>query len=231
MAHEIEQKLKITFNNPVILETVFIHRSFVNEARQEKVYNNERLEFLGDAVLELITTRYLFDTYPEMEEGELTSIRSALVRKENLALIAKSLQLGKYLRLSFGEEKSGGREKDYILANTCEALIGGIYLDQGLEQTEKFITKYILPTLKQILKKKLHIDAKSAFQEYTQEVLKTTPYYKVLEDSGPDHDKIFIMGVYLGDKLVAKGKGSSKRKAEEEAAEKGLKKIRQGKKS
>jgi ribonuclease-3 len=226
MFKELEKQLGIVFEDKDLLQMAFVHRSFVNEHKQEQYKDNERLEFLGDAVLELIITEYLYKKYETAEEGELTNIRSALVRKENLAQVAQQLHLGKYLRLSRGEEQSGGREKDYLLANTFEALLGCLFLDRGLKICESFVHKHIIPTIKTILQKKLYIDAKSAFQEYTQDQLHITPIYKVLEDKGPDHDKTFIMGVFLNEKLIAKGKGSSKRKAEEQAAYKALQKIK-----
>ncbi len=226
MLKDVEKTIGFTFKQAAILEQIFTHRSLLNEAGNKDLQNNERLEFLGDAVLELMVTEYLFHTYPKAEEGELTSIRSALVRKENLALVARKLDLGAHLKLSRGEEKSGGREKDYILANTFEALIGGIFLDQGLVTAQSFIQTHLFPTLKTIIKKKLYIDAKSALQEYTQEYLKCTPAYKVIMDQGPDHDKVFIVGVYVKDDLIGKGTGSSKRKAEEAAAQKALAKIK-----
>jgi ribonuclease-3 len=229
MFKELEQKLGIVFHDQELLQTAFVHRSFVNEHKQQQYKDNERLEFLGDAVLELIITEYLYKKYKTAAEGELTNIRSAVVRKENLAKVAQKLNLGKYLRLSRGEEKSGGRTKDYLLANTCEALIGCLFLDQGLKVCEHFVHQYIIPTIKTILQKKLYIDAKSALQEYTQDKLHITPTYKVLEDKGPDHDKTFTMGVFLNEKLIAKGSGSSKRKAEEQAAYKALQTIKRKK--
>lgn len=225
MYSKLTSLIGFSFKDEKLLEMVFTHRSFVNEHKKQKVEHNERLEFLGDAVLELIITDYLFKKYPTAQEGELTSLRSALVRKENLAKTAKHLRLGEYLKLSKGEENSGGREKDYILANTCEALIGSIYLDRGVKKCEGFIKKHILSSLDTILKNKLHIDNKSALQEYTQERLKLTPVYKMITSAGPDHEKSFTMGVYFKDSLIAQGEGCSKRKAEEKAAEKALKKI------
>ncbi len=201
----------------------FIHRSYMNEHKDGSIGHNERLEFLGDAVLELVVTEYLYIHYPDHDEGEMTNWRSALVKGNNLANVALELDLGKYLSLSKGEEKSGGREKPYILANTVEALIGAIYLDQGYEKVHGFIHQFITRELESIIKEGLHIDAKSLFQEISQERLSTTPIYKVLEESGPDHEKHFLMGAYLSEELIGEGEGTSKQKAEEEAAKDALK--------
>ncbi len=192
--------------------------------KKEPVHHNERLEFLGDAVLELASTRHLFDKCSDKNEGEMTAFRSALVKGKHLAEIAKSLDLGKYLFLSRGEELSGGREKKYILANTVESLIGAIYLDQGYETAEKFIRKFILTRLDEIIENELHVDAKSRFQEMCQDLETFTPYYEVLSEEGPDHDKKFTMGAYIDGTLIAKGTGSSKQKAEDDAAKNALKK-------
>lgn len=216
--NELEKKIGIKFDNQELIETAFIHKSFFNENKDQEIEFNERLEFLGDAVLELVVTEHLFKNYPHKQEGELTSWRSALVKGKHLAQIAKSLDLGEHIRLSYGEEKSGGREKNYILANTLEALIGAVYLDKGIETSKKFIIDFILVNLEKILKEGLHINAKSKFQELSQEKENTTPEYKVLSEDGPDHDKIFKAGVYLEDDLIGSGEGSSKQKAEQEAA-------------
>lgn len=209
-------------NDLNLLERVFIHRSYVNEHRKSGIRSNERLEFLGDAVLELVTTEYLFKNFDDKDEGELTNWRSALVKGATLAQVASDLDLGKYLMLSKGEEKSGGREKDYLLANTVEALIGYIYLQGGYAKAQLFIHKFILVLLQDILEKKLHIDSKSYFQEISQEKLGITPTYDVLEEEGPDHKKTFTMGVYLEKELIAKGQGSSKQMAEQSAAREAL---------
>lgn len=226
MYQDLEKKLGFKFKNTNLLMTVFVHRSYMNEHREEELTHNERLEFLGDAVLELVVTEYLYKNYPDRSEGEMTNWRSALVKGNNLANVAKKLDLGKYLHLSHGEEKSGGREKPYILANTVEALIGAIYLGHGYALSHKFIDRFIIQELEDIIAKGLHIDAKSRFQEISQEKYAITPIYDVLEESGPDHSKIFIMGAYHGKKLMGKGQGSSKQKAEEAAAEDALKKMK-----
>ncbi|MBI5754499.1 ribonuclease III [Candidatus Peregrinibacteria bacterium] len=220
---ELEKLIKIKFKNLDLLDNAFVHRSYVNEHRKESIKDNERLEFLGDAVLELAATRHLFEKCPDKNEGEMTAFRSALVKGKHLAEISQSLNLGKYLYLSNGEEKSGGREKKYILANVLEALIGAIYTEHGYAEAEGFINKFILTRLDEIIEHGYHIDAKSQFQEICQEKEDFTPYYEVIEEHGPDHDKHFIMGAYINGNLVAKGTGSSKQKAEEEAAKNALK--------
>ncbi len=220
---DLEKTLTIKFKNKDLIRQAFIHKSYINEHRDEGIDHNERLEFLGDAVLELVATRHLFEVCPDHDEGIMTSFRSALVKGKHLAEVAEELDLGKYLHLSHGEEKSGGRNKKYILANTVEALIGAIYLDHEYEAAEKFINMFILKKLDEIIEKGLHIDAKSQLQEMCQEKEDFTPHYKVEDEKGPDHDKKFTMGVYIKDELIATGIGSSKQKAEDAAAENALK--------
>ncbi|MDP4008168.1 MAG: ribonuclease III [Candidatus Peregrinibacteria bacterium] len=212
----LEQNIEIIFKDKSILDHAFVHRSYLNENDDKK--SNERLEFLGDAVLELVVTDYLFSTFPTLDEGVLTSYRSAVVRGSNLALIAQNLELGQYLYLSRGEEGSGGREKHYILANTVEALVGAIYLDQGWDVSTKFIHKWIITTLDNIISEGLYLDAKTYFQEKAQEILSITPHYKVLKEEGPDHDKSFTVGAYLGDRKSGEGEGTNKQEAEQSAA-------------
>lgn len=222
----LAKKIKIQFKNLELLDHAFVHRSYVNEHRNENIEDNERMEFLGDAVLELAATKHLFEKCHDKDEGQMTSFRSALVKGKHLAEIAQNLELGKYLYLSNGEEKSGGREKKYILANVLEALIGAIYLEHGYNAAEKFIEEFILTRLDEIISEGKHIDAKSQFQEICQEKEDFTPYYEVIEEYGPDHDKHFVMGAYINDKMIAKGTGSSKQKAEEDAAKNALKEKR-----
>lgn len=222
---DLIKKIGLKENDPDLLNRVFIHRSYVNEHRSENLRSNERLEFLGDAVLELVSTEYLFRNF-DKSEGELTNWRSALVKGATLALVARDLDLGSYLKLSRGEEKSGGREKDYLLANTVEALIGYVYLQGGYAKSQLFIHKFILVKLQGILENNLHIDAKSHFQELAQEKLGITPSYNVSSEEGPDHKKTFTMGVYLEEKLIAEGEGSSKQIAEQSAARAGLLKMK-----
>lgn len=225
---ELEKKISTKFKDHKLIDSVFVHKSYVNEHRDENIENNERLEFLGDAVLELVVTEHLYKNYPGHEEGEMTNWRSALVKGKHLAEVSFELGLGAYLYLSRGEEKGGGRQKNYILANTIEALIGAIYLDKGYKKAHGFIDKFIIIRLDEILKKGLHIDAKSKFQEIIQNKLGITPEYRLESESGPDHAKTFTMGAYIGEELVSKGEGSSKQKAEENAAVKALRKKKFG---
>ena len=219
----LEQKIKISFYNRDLLDTAFVHKSYINEHRDRKKDHNERLEFLGDAVLELVVTDFLFRTYPAKGEGVLTNWRSALVKGKHLAEISQKLDLGLYLYLSRGEERSGGRKKNYILANTLEALIGAIYLDKEYNAALAFIDEFILKQLGSILETGQHIDSKSRFQEICQEVNEVTPEYRLIKEEGPDHNKQFTMGAYINGELVAEGSGSSKQKAEQEAADAALK--------
>lgn len=216
----LEDKIDIHFKNQEILHTVFVHKSYLNETK-EKIDDNERLEFLGDAVLELLVTEFLYKHYPN-SEGDLTNWRSALVKGSHLAIIAKKLDLGTHLVLSHGEEKSGGRSKNYILANTFEALLGAIYLEQGYDAAHTFVDRFVLIYLEEILEKGLHIDPKSRFQEMAQERLGVTPHYKVLEEIGPDHAKEFTMAAFVGEEEVSRGSGSSKQNAEQDAALKAI---------
>lgn len=220
----LERQLSLRFKKDGLLSKAFIHRSVLNEAGNQKLESNERLEFLGDAVLELVVTEYLYKNYPN-QEGELTNWRAALVRGEHLAQVARRLNLGTYLQLSRGEECSGGREKDYILANTFEALLGVVYLEKGLLAAEKVIQKVVLQELEIILKDEKYIDAKSRFQELAQEKKGVTPTYMVLTEEGPDHAKNFTVGAYIGKEKMGVGTGPSKQKAEQEAARDALKKI------
>lgn len=220
---KLEEKIKISFTNKKFIETAFVHKSYVNEHKDLKNDHNERLEFLGDAVLELVVTEFLFKNFPSKGEGILTNWRSALVKGKHLAEIAENLDLGLYLYLSRGEERSGGRSKNYILANTLEALIGAIYLDKDYKTAHGFIDEFILTRLSSILEKGLHIDAKSRLQEISQDILGHTPEYRLQKDEGPDHDKVFIMGAYINEEFIAQGAGSSKQKAEQEAANAALK--------
>jgi ribonuclease-3 len=218
----LEKKLNLNFKDKDLLMQSFCHRSFLNENRDLCAGHNERLEFLGDAVLELVVTEYLYAKYPEKPEGELTNWRASLVNAKKLSEIAEDLGLGDFLLLSRGEEKETGKARKIILANTIEAFIGAIYLDMGYEKSSEFIENYITKCLPDIIEKGLFRDDKSFFQEEAQEKVGLTPVYKVLKDWGPDHDKHFIVGVYLGMELIAEGEGSSKQEAEEKAAQKAL---------
>ena len=211
--------LKIDFKNIEGYILAFIHRSVVNEKPDFAPEHNERLEFLWDAVLELVVTNELFKDYPEKPEWELTDIRSAIVRWRNLSEVSIKLWFNDYLILGNGERLSGWENNNYILANCVESFIGAIYLDLGYWVASDFILKYIYSTLDTILKKKLFKDAKSSIQEYIQATFDVTPTYKVLSEQWPDHDKSFTVGVYKNDEKLWEWKGSSKKKAEESAAQ------------
>ena len=215
----LEKKLGIKFKNEDLLHQAFTHRSYLNENPDFKLDHNERLEFLGDAVIELIVTEHLFKDYPEKAEGDLTNWRAALVNAKMLTSVAEDLGFNEFLLLSRGEGKELGKARAYILANAFEALLGALYLDQGYKPCDDFIKKYLLVNLAEIIKDGSYKDAKSKFQEEAQERVSITPNYKVIKESGPDHEKNFIVGVYLDKELVAEGKGTSKREAEEAAAE------------
>lgn len=217
-------KTNITFENRELIERVFIHRSYLNEHPSANTEHNERLEFLGDAVLELIVTEHLYQTR-QSREGELTNIRSALVRGQHLAELAEKLDFGHYLKLSRGEEKSGGKQKQLLLANTFEAYVGAVYLEHGYDVTKQFLESTVLQELPRLLAENRHIDPKGHFQELAQERLSITPIYKVLEESGPDHEKTFIVGALVGHKIVGQGTGSSKQRAQTAAAEDALLKV------
>ena len=206
---------------PVFIEA-FTHRSAVNE-KGDRNHHNERLEFLGDAVLEIVTTEALFNRFPDKQEGDLTNIRSALVCGQNLAKVARKLHFGEHLILSAGEARSGGAEKDYLLANVVEAFIGAVYKTQGMEAVQKFISEWILVDVEEILRTGAYRDAKSEFQELTQGTIGFTPHYKVLFEEGKDHEKKFEMGAYIEEHLVGKGVGGSKKEAQTAAAANALK--------
>ena len=223
---ELEEKLNITFVNRDLLTQAFVHRSYLNENPNFALSNNERLEFLGDAVLELVVTRELFDKHPDKSEGELTAWRASLVNAKMLATVAKDIDLSSFLLLSKGETKEKGKGRDYILANTMESFIGALYLDQGLKAAKKLILDYVMPKLPAIVEQGLFMDAKSTFQEKAQEKAQVTPTYKALKESGPDHAKHFVIGVFLDEEKVAEGEGSSKQEAEVKAAENAIKEKR-----
>lgn len=214
---ELEKEIDITFESKPLLRQVFIHRSFINENKDDGLEHNERLEFLGDAVLELVVTEYLYKNF-QNPEGELTNWRSSIVRGEVLSRVASELSLGNLLLLSKGEEKSGGRNRSLILANTFEALIGAIYLDKGYDVSAVFINNYLINLLPEIIEKKLYIDPKSHLQEVSQESFSVTPEYRVMKEAGPDHDKTFTVGVFARNQEIARGEGSSKQRAEQVAA-------------
>ncbi len=217
-------RLGSPFSDEGLLAEALTHRSYLNEHRDYAGNHNERLEFLGDAVLELAATRFLFDTFPAKPEGELTAYRAALVNTVSLAESAQALNVGDHLRLSKGEAKDTGRARQIILANAFEAIIGAIYLDQGYDAAAAFIARTILVKLDALIAKGAHQDAKSRFQELAQEKRGITPSYKVLAETGPDHARLFTMGVFLGTTEVARGDGPSKQEAEQSAAQNALQK-------
>jgi len=219
----LEQKLGVIFKNKNLLKEALTHRSYLNENPSWPLPHNERLEFLGDAVLELAVTEILFSRYPTSPEGELTSIRSALVNYQMLADIAKNMELGDYVFLSKGEAKDAGKAREVILANAFEAILGAVYLDAGYESAKNFIEKAVMGRLDEVIEKKLYQDPKSLLQEIVQEKLRATPTYSVLSEKGPDHAKIFKVGVFFNGDLIAEGEGASKQEAEVEAAKNALK--------
>lgn len=218
------KKLGVNFLDISLLQTACTHRSYLNEVKSTKVEHNERLEFLGDAVLELVVTDFLYKKYPKKNEGDLTAYRSALVNTNSLSRVADNIGINEYLILSKGEAKDTGRARAIILADAVEAIIGAVYLDQGYETAEAFIARSILEFLKieEIISNKLWLDAKSRFQERAQEVTGQTPIYKTVKETGPDHDKQFTVGVFIGDTQIALGAGPSKNEAEQKAAEKAI---------
>ncbi|HVV39056.1 MAG TPA: ribonuclease III [Candidatus Paceibacterota bacterium] len=212
----------ITFNNLKLLRQAFTHRSYLNEHRSETAEHNERLEFLGDAVLELIATHFLFEKFPTHSEGDLTAFRASLVNAITLGEVAGEIGMNDYLLLSRGESKDQGRARVILLANAIEALVGAIYLDQGYDAAKAFIEKNLFPKLDKIVADKSWRDSKSVLQERAQETEGATPYYSVINETGPDHDKQFVIGVYVKDTLLAKGTGKSKQEGEQDAAKNAL---------
>lgn len=217
----LEKKIGIVFKNKEFLKEALTHRSYLNE-NPDWGRHNERLEFLGDSVLELITSEFLFKTYPDQPEGQLTVLRAALINYQTLAKVAREIDLESHLLLSRGETKDLGKARETILADALEALLAAIYLDQGYEAAQNFVGRFLWPYLEEIVAKKLFRDPKSVLQEVVQEKFKLTPTYKVLEESGLDHQKIFQVGVYFGENLIAQGSGSSKQEAEISAANQAL---------
>jgi len=218
----LEERVGVKFKNNEILRQAMVHRSYLNEHPDFPLGHNERLEFLGDAVLELSVTKYLYENYPN-PEGELTNWRAALVNSHMLATVARELDIEEFLFLSRGEQKDkNSKARQYILANAMEALIGAVYLDAGWEVADEFVKKIILTKLPSILELKLYLDPKSRFQEAAQEQFGITPTYKVVSETGPDHAKEFRVAVYVGDEEIAVGEGTSKQEAQIDAAKKAL---------
>lgn len=214
------------FKNRALLNQVFIHRSYLNEAEGSDLESNERLEFLGDSILSFVVSSHIFNEHKTLKEGQLTSIRSVLTNTETLYEISKELELGNFLKLSRGEEQSGGRANRTILANTLEALIGGIFLDQGIAAVRRFIEDNIISSAEKIIKAQGLKDPKSALQEKIQEEKRESPTYTVMKEEGPDHNKSYTIGVYVGEELLAEGVGKSKQGAEKAAARAALESLR-----
>jgi ribonuclease-3 len=212
------ERLGLEFTTPRLLIEALTHRSYINENKGVAHTHNERLEFLGDAVLELAATHYLFEKFPHKPEGELTSFRAALVNTVSLASIASTLGVNDMLYLSKGESKDLGRARQIILANAFEAILGALYLDRGMPEVVAFLERTLFPTMDAILSERTWQDAKSRLQEIAQEKLSITPHYQTISQTGPDHDRLFIVGVYLAKDEIAQGKGKSKQEAEQEAA-------------
>jgi ribonuclease-3 len=215
---DFEKKTKVEFKDKNLLKQAFIHRSYINENTETGFSHNERLEFLGDAVLELIATDFLYRKYPSYTEGELTAIRSALVNAIIISEVALKIGMNEFLLLSKGEAKDNGKARQYILANTYEAFVGAVYLDRGYDKAKDFITTSLLSKTDEIVSKKLWRDSKSLVQEKAQEHVGVTPSYKVIHETGPDHDKCFTVGIFFGTEKIAEGKGKSKQESEQSAA-------------
>ncbi|MGC9599472.1 MAG: ribonuclease III [Minisyncoccia bacterium] len=220
----LQKKLGISFKNEDLLTEALTHRSYLNEFPRWRLPHNERLEYLGDAVLELLVSEALFAKFPDYPEGKLTVLRAALVNYQILARIAESIGLDGFILMSRGERKDTGKAREVILANAIEAVIGAMYLDQGIEKVHAFVKKNIVSNLEDVMKTKSYRDAKSELQELIQERLRITPTYRVMEETGPAHQRVFKMGVYFGDKFVADGEGASKQEAELDAAKHALQK-------
>jgi ribonuclease-3 len=218
------KKLGLSFSNLELLEEALTHRSYLNEHKTAKAHN-ERLEFLGDAVLELATTRFLYDRFPKKPEGELTAFRAALVNTYSIAEVAERLGINDMLLLSRGEARDTGRARQIILANAFEALLGALYLDQGYEVADAFLAKHLYPKIESVVENRAWQDAKSRFQEVAQEKKSVTPNYKTISEEGPDHDKHFTVGAFIGKEEIAQGIGKSKQEAEQDAAKMALEKT------
>lgn len=223
---KLQQRLGINFNNPKLLAQSLVHRSYLNEITGQELESNERLEFLGDAVLSFIVSHWLYQKFPNYKEGKLTNLRSNLVRTSTLAQIATQLKIGQNLLMSRGEKSAGGEKNQSLLANALEAVIGAIFLDQGVAKAESFIKTQLEPFLNEILSRGEFKDSKSLLQEKIQEKIKETPVYKTLKEEGPDHAKLFTVGVYIQGKLFAKEKGKSKQEGEEKTAKAALEKLK-----
>ena len=222
---KFQEKFQIIFRDPFLLITAFKHRSYLNITNEDRIASNERLEFLGDAVLDLVVTQYLYKKFPKRTEGQLSKLKSILVSKPVLAEIATNLSFGDMILINKGEEKTGGRQRQSILSDTFEAVIGAIYLDKDLDAAQSFIQGYLIRHFKSIIQRELFKNYKSILLEYAQSKHGQLPEYKVLEEYGPDHDKRFVVGVFLNEDIIGKGSGKSKKNAEQEAAKMALQKL------
>lgn len=220
----LQEVIGSSFENDSLLREALVHRSYINENPSFPSPDNQRLEFLGDAFLDFVAGDYLYRRYPKMREGQLTSLRAALVKEETLARFAQALDLGRYLYLGRGEEENGGRERLSILADAFEALVGALYLDGGLEAAQRFVLRFLEPETERVLEGEVR-DYKSLFQEEAQRRFQATPLYRTIDERGPDHDKVFTAEVLVEDKVYGQGEGRSKQAAEQEAARQGLEKI------
>jgi len=222
----LNEELKLDLKNNELFLTAFTHRSYLNEHPTYQLPSNERLEFLGDAVLQFLSSKHLFTSYSSMPEGDLTNLRASIVKTQSLAEEAKKLNFGKHLLMSKGEEVTGGRDREYLLANTFESFLGALYLEKGIELCDEFLNKHLFYKLDEIIKSDVYKDFKTRFQEKVQELKKGTPTYKILETTGLEHEKVFKVAVFIGNDEFATGEGSSKQKAEQDAAKKGLDKLK-----
>lgn len=222
---ELQEVVGFPFEDDALLREALIHRSYLNENPSFPSADNQRLEFLGDALLDFVAGDYLYRRYPKMREGELTSLRAALVKEETLARFAQILDLGRYLYLGRGEEESGGRERPSLLADAFEALVGALYLDGGLTTAERFILRFLEPETERIVAQGELRDYKSLFQEEAQRRFQATPLYRTIDERGPDHNKVFTVEVLIEEKVYGRGEGTSKQAAEQEAARQALEKI------
>jgi len=226
LLENLNQELNFELTNEVLFQTAFTHRSYLNEHPKYELPSNERLEFLGDAVLQFLSSRFLYEKFTELPEGDLTNLRASIVKTASLAQEAKKIGFGKYLLLSKGEETTGGREREYLLANTFEAFLGALYLEKGIDVCNLFLEKNLFYKVEETIEKNTYKDPKTKFQEKIQEIKKTTPNYKILESWGSEHEKSFKVGAFVNGELFSEGLGSSKQKAEQDAAAKGLDKLK-----
>jgi len=226
LVESINQELNLSISNEELIQTAFTHRSYLNEHPKYTNPSNERLEFLGDAILQFLSSKHLYNKFSELPEGDLTNLRASIVKTTSLAEEAKKLNFGNHLLLSKGEESTGGREREYLLANTFEAFLGALFIEKGIEACDDFLNTYLFYKLEDSVNSQNYKDPKTRFQEKVQETKKTTPTYKIIDSWGSEHEKTFKVGVYIGGELFTEGEGSSKQKAEQDAAMKGLDKLK-----